>query len=330
MACTASASTFTSRRPHSVARARHRVALVLLLFHRHRHRLHLGRRPNTTLAADRSHAHRSAAKWRRRATGRRCLPVERQAAGLAAEARPQPKPPWCCIPSGTLQVSQRRIPLDLVLDKVGNQAPSDANDFTLNVIRRRPRQDARPSGAVPAVAVPQLRRCDQALAAGFRSAGQRHRTGRQQHSGFGHCHHAPCALRPDGHGRRVRTGAQQILRPFARSLFTSFLAGNAAAQSKLSAAYRTQDAAAMRRRNGSPRRFTVAFQSSNQAFHAEATAFTSQASAQDYVAKTVAANPSLAGQLHVLPQLRGGCMSPSPDPLPIPRICSERIRSCPG
>ena len=36
-------------------------------------------------------------------------------------------------PAGTLQVSQRTIPLDLKIDKVGSQAPSDANQFSLSV-----------------------------------------------------------------------------------------------------------------------------------------------------------------------------------------------------
>src|SRR6185436_18199684 len=34
-------------------------------------------------------------------------------------------------PLGTLRVSQRAVPLDLKIDKVGNQKPSDANQFTL-------------------------------------------------------------------------------------------------------------------------------------------------------------------------------------------------------
>ena len=36
-------------------------------------------------------------------------------------------------PVGSLQVSQRAVPLDLHLDKVGSQKPSDANQFSLEV-----------------------------------------------------------------------------------------------------------------------------------------------------------------------------------------------------
>src|SRR6185312_5981174 len=36
-------------------------------------------------------------------------------------------------PVGTLQVSQRSVPLDMTLDKFGKQQPSDANKFTIGV-----------------------------------------------------------------------------------------------------------------------------------------------------------------------------------------------------
>ena len=45
-----------------------------------------------------------------------------------------------------------------------------------------------------------------------------------------------------------------------------------------------------------------ALRSNNTVFHADAAAFTSQAAAGDYLARTVAEDPTLAGTLHVLPQ----------------------------
>src|SRR5262249_29415732 len=36
-------------------------------------------------------------------------------------------------PAGTLQISQPSVPLDLKIDKVGSQAPSDANQIALSV-----------------------------------------------------------------------------------------------------------------------------------------------------------------------------------------------------
>ena len=52
----------------------------------------------------------------------------------------------------------------------------------------------------------------------------------------------------------------------------------------------------------SPETFAVAFTATNKLYQPEAAAFTSQARANDYVARTVVNDPTLAGTLHVLPQ----------------------------
>jgi hypothetical protein len=88
----------------------------------------------------------------------------------------------------------------------------------------------------------------------------------------------------------------------SRSLFRTFLAANSAAQSKLSAGYRTKAIPYTDSVKSGSEGFAVAFQSSNKVVHPEAAAFTSPSSAQDYIAKVVAADPSLSGKLHVLPQ----------------------------
>ncbi len=45
----------------------------------------------------------------------------------------------------------------------------------------------------------------------------------------------------------------------------------------------------------------MALQANNTVFRSDATSFTSQVAAQEYLAKAVAQDPSLAGTLHVLP-----------------------------
>ena len=60
-------------------------------------------------------------------------------------------------PAGTLQVSQRAIPLDLKIDKVGSQAPSDANQFAFSVAGGTLTKVRELTGTVRALAVPQLR-----------------------------------------------------------------------------------------------------------------------------------------------------------------------------
>jgi hypothetical protein len=47
--------------------------------------------------------------------------------------------------------------------------------------------------------------------------------------------------------------------------------------------------------------YTVAFQSNNQAFAAEAVSFHSEASARDYLSRKVTEDAALADALHVIP-----------------------------
>jgi hypothetical protein len=51
-----------------------------------------------------------------------------------------------------------------------------------------------------------------------------------------------------------------------------------------------------------PETFAVALSANNTLFRSEAASFTSQAAANDYVARAVAKDPTLNGTLHVLPQ----------------------------
>ena len=77
-------------------------------------------------------------------------------------------------PVGTLQISQRFVPLNLPLDKVGNQKPSDVNKATVTVdaggVARRARPDA---GAVRRRAVPRHGRRGEAVGARVRAARER-------------------------------------------------------------------------------------------------------------------------------------------------------------
>jgi hypothetical protein len=204
-------------------------------------------------------------------------------------------------PAGTLQVSQRSIPLDLQIDKVGSQKPSDANNFSLAVsgttlVKTRNLQEQfSPS---------QFRDFDDATKlsqpayvpqdSGVELAGGSNLTS------------ATAITRPVRYDLTVIDAESEPVRfkffPHLRGMFTAGLRANSAAQSKLSAAYRTQTRPYPDSVQVSAETFAVAFQSSNKVAHPEASAFTSQASAQDYIAKAVAADASLYGKLHVLPQ----------------------------
>ena len=204
-------------------------------------------------------------------------------------------------PAGTLQVSQRTIPLDLKIDKVGSQAPTDANLFAL---------------AVAGATLTKVRDLQEPFAPSqFRNFDDATKLSQPafvpQDSGIELAGTASLATataitRPLRYDLTVVDKESEPVRhryfAHSRAMFTNFLAGNSAGQSKLSANFRS----VTRPQSGSvavsAETFAVANQADNSVFHPEAAAFTSQAQAQDYVKNAIAANPSLDGTLHVIPQ----------------------------
>jgi hypothetical protein len=204
-------------------------------------------------------------------------------------------------PVGTLQVSQRAVPLDLTLDKVGNQKPSDASRFKLEVssaglVKTRDLQEEFAPG--------QFKNYD--------DAGKLSQPAyAPQDSGIelsvaGTAYASGTAIT-----RNVRydltvidTQFQRYLKRFfilTGSLFAHFLGGASVARSPLSAARMMQMQPFAQRVVVSAETYAVARQADNTAFSPDSTAFVSKASAHDYLQRAVSANPNLAGQLHVLP-----------------------------
>jgi len=204
-------------------------------------------------------------------------------------------------PAGTLQVSQRAIPLDLTIDKVGSQAPSDANQFALSVA----------GGALTKVrelteqfAPSQFQNFDDATKLS-QPAYVPHDSGLEL-AGSATLASATAITRPLRYDLTI-IDAESAPRRFqffghSRVMFTNFLAGNSAGQSKLSANFRGMAQPQPGTVAVSNEGFAVALQSNNQAFHPEAAAFASQVAAQQYIQNAVAANPALQGTLHVIPQ----------------------------
>lgn len=204
-------------------------------------------------------------------------------------------------PAGTLQVSQRAIPLDLKIDKVGGQAPSDANQFAFSV-----------AGAV----LTKTRDLQEPFAPSqFRNFDDATKLSQQafvpQDSGIELAGSATLAsataiTRPLRYDLTVIDKESEPVRfkffAHSRAMFTNFLGGNSAGQSKLSANFRGLSRPQPGSVAVSNETFAVALQTSNQVFHPEAAAFSSQAKAQDYISQAVAANPSFEGTLHVIPQ----------------------------
>ena len=191
------------------------------------------------------------------------------------------------------------------LDKFGSQKPTDANRFSLCRLRTALTKDARPAGAVRAGAVPQLGRRRQAVAAGLCAAGQRHRARRHRHHlRVRHRDHPHRALRPHDHRHQAAPRAFSSSSRAARRRCSAIsCAAPSVARSPLSQFPHGADASVCRTRGGHAGDLRGgAHVRTTRVFHPDAAAFTSQAAANDYVARAVASDPTLAGTLHVLPQ----------------------------
>lgn len=203
-------------------------------------------------------------------------------------------------PAGTLQVSQRAIPLDLLIDKVGSQKPSDANDFSLTVaspalrkLRNIPEQfapsqfqdaDDATKLSEPAF-VPQDGGIELAGSSNFASSTAITRQVRYDVK----------VVDSEHEPRRFR------FRAFGGGLFREFLRANSTSQSALSASMHAKTHPNEGAVQVSTELFAIAYQTNNKVFHADAAAFASQASARTYMSKLIATDPGLEGQLHILP-----------------------------
>lgn len=204
-------------------------------------------------------------------------------------------------PVGTLQISQRVIPLDLVLDKVGNQKPSDANRFALTVTspdltKSRNLQESFAPGQFKA-----LSDGDKLSQAAYAP----------QDSGI--------ELAAAGHVYASGTAISRIVRydltiidtklrrsrflffPYPGALFAHFLNGSSVALSSFSAHQSAQTHPFEGAVTVATETFAVAHQADCTVFRPESAAFSSRAAANDYLDRTIAGDPSLEGKLHVLP-----------------------------
>jgi hypothetical protein len=205
-------------------------------------------------------------------------------------------------PVGTLQVSQRAVPIDLTLDKDGNQQPSDANYFALDVT----------SGGLSKLRTLQ----DQFAPAQFKNMDDATKLSQPAYvpmdSGIelaaaGNAYASGTAIT-----RNVRyeltvidTKLLRVVNKFYTylgSLFVHFFTGSSVTRSVFSARRETQMQPYTDHVAVNPETFAVALVSNNTVYSPEAASFISQAAAQDHLARAVASDPTLTGTLHVLPQ----------------------------
>lgn len=206
-------------------------------------------------------------------------------------------------PLGSLKVSQRAVPLGIEIDKVGNQKVADANDFNI---------DVSTSG------IDVVGDIDESFAVGqYFSKSDNELLNAKSFEPIkggvdlavsGEQYHAPRAVRRTVRYEKILIDTHYkrfVKRLFtvASALFGLFLNGNAVSQSKLS-----RKQARLRKPFDDKIavgnvRYAVALNSDNTAYEATAIDFSSQAKAIDYMNKKVAADPNLAKQLHVIPQV---------------------------
>jgi hypothetical protein len=204
-------------------------------------------------------------------------------------------------PLGVLRISQRALPLELKLDKVGSQKPSDVNRLSIAV-----------TGGGLERKADALERFAPAQFQDFSDADKLSRPAfSSEHSGV-EVSAAGAALSSSLMVKRIVRYEEIIIdnnfkrfarrfRSFFGSLFELFLAGNTVSRSDISKASKRRLQPFDEKIAVFNETYTVAFQSTNQTYAAEAASFHSEASAREYLSRKVAEDASLGDALHVIP-----------------------------
>lgn len=203
-------------------------------------------------------------------------------------------------PVGSLQLSQRAIPLNLTLDKLGSQKPDDANRFTLE-----------PSGSD----LSKIKTLDEKFAiAQFKDLKDAEKLSSPSYQNI------EGGLELSVSGEQFKTGksVKRYIRyelitidsnykrkaekffEFLNSLFGHFLGGNTVAKADIShrtaLKYQPFTEKIFIQEPG----FAVANMMNNK-IYSPASEFSSQAQAKEFMNTQISKNPELSGQLHVLP-----------------------------
>ena len=205
-------------------------------------------------------------------------------------------------PVGVLHISQRALPLEITLDKVGNQTPSDVNNLSVAVT----------SGGLKK----QDDAFEQFAPAQFQNFSDSDKLSKPafapEKSGLD--------LSADGADLRSSEMAKRVVRydeilidnnykrfqksyfRFSGVLFNHFLRGAAVTKSSLSQAVATKLQPFADKITVQNETYSVAYQANNQAFASDSVSFHSEASAREYMNQKVAQDPSLSDAIHVIPE----------------------------
>jgi hypothetical protein len=203
-------------------------------------------------------------------------------------------------PVGVLRISQKAIPLDLPIDKVGNQKTSDAKKLSVTVASRGL---GKKSDAQELFAIAQFQNMEDASKLS-RPAYE------SQHGGL--------ELSVAGEQLASSLMVKRVIRYeeiiidnnfkrfvrhfsiFVGALFNHFMAGASISKSSLSQSYLEKLQPFDAKIAVQPASYAVAFQATNKSIGTTAT-FTSQASANDYLQQQIAIDPNMSDALHVIP-----------------------------
>jgi len=203
-------------------------------------------------------------------------------------------------PVGVLQISQKFAPLNLPLDKIGNQKPSDINKASVSVLTtslatKGPAKDQfaaaqyREMDDAAKLSAPAFELMDSGVELG--AAGQTWAVG-------------SLAIRNVRYEMIILDSAFKRFRrsffKFWDSLFTHFRAGASISRASISLASEKRLQPFAEKVTVTVDQYTVAYQSDNTAVAGTAT-FTSYAEAQAYMFETVRMNPSKVEEVHVIP-----------------------------
>ena len=203
-------------------------------------------------------------------------------------------------PVGVLRISQKAVPLDLPIDKVGNQKTSDAKRISVNVSTSGL---GKKGDTFELFAIAQFQDMEDASKLS-RPAYE------PQHGGL--------ELSAQGQQLASSRAVKRVVRYeeiiidnnfkrfvrrfsiFVGVLFNHFLGGASVSQSTLSQSYQQKLQPFTEKIAVKPDGYVVAFQSTNKVVSTQAN-FVSQASAHDYMQRQIVQDPSLSDSLHVIP-----------------------------
>lgn len=204
-------------------------------------------------------------------------------------------------PVGTLKISQRAIPLDITLDKVGAQKPSDANKFSLDIDGSSLDKVADLTENFPLAQFQEMESKKKLTRPSFE----------HEHSGV--------EMAVKDKSIEIGKAVKRIVRyetiiidnnfkrfvikffEFFNGLFKHFLKNNAVSKSALSFKTRKQFVPFEETIKVHENAFSVAFTTDNKAFNNEAGSFASEALAQEFMANSLSNDPNLADEIHVIP-----------------------------